>query len=96
MVFNNLQGQGGLPGGSTGKESACNAGTRVQSLGQKISWRRARQPTPVSLPGESHGQRSLAATVCEVTEWDMTEQLNRHQHIREKDLKNNRYTHTSN
>ena len=26
----------------------------------KISWRRAWQPTPVNLPGESHGQRSLA------------------------------------
>ena len=26
----------------------------------KISWRRAWQPTPVSLPGESHGQKSLA------------------------------------
>ena len=25
----------------------------------KIPWRRARQPTPVFLPGESHGQRSL-------------------------------------
>ena len=25
-----------------------------------ISWRRAWQPTPVFLPGESHGQRSLA------------------------------------
>ena len=27
---------------------------------RKIPWRRVRQPTPVSLPGESHGQRSLA------------------------------------
>ena len=27
----------------------------------KIPWRRARQPTPVSFPGESHGQRSLAS-----------------------------------
>ena len=27
--------------------------------GQKIPWRRAWQPTPVFLPGESHGQRSL-------------------------------------
>ena len=27
---------------------------------RKIPWRRARQPTPVSLPGESHGQRGLA------------------------------------
>ena len=26
----------------------------------KIPWRRAGQPTPVLLPGESHGQRSLA------------------------------------
>ena len=26
----------------------------------KIPWKRAWQPTPVSLPGESHGQRSLA------------------------------------
>ena len=25
----------------------------------KIPWRRAWQPTPVFLPGESHGQRSL-------------------------------------
>ena len=24
----------------------------------KISWRRKRQPTPVFLPGESHGQRN--------------------------------------
>ena len=28
---------------------------------RKIPWRRAWQPTPVLLPGESHGQRSLAA-----------------------------------
>ena len=27
---------------------------------RKIPWRRAWQPTPVFLPGESHGQRSLA------------------------------------
>ena len=27
----------------------------------KIPWRRAWQPTPVFLPGKSHGQRSLAA-----------------------------------
>ena len=33
--------------------------TRVQSLGQEDPWRRKWQPTPVSLPGESHGQRSL-------------------------------------
>ena len=27
----------------------------------KIPWRRARQPTPVFVPGESHGQRSLGS-----------------------------------
>ena len=27
---------------------------------EKIPWRKAWQPTPVFLPGESHGQRSLA------------------------------------
>ena len=26
---------------------------------KKIPWRRKQQPTPVSLPGESHGQESL-------------------------------------
>ena len=38
-----------------GKESTCNAGDTGE-----IHWRRAWQPTPVLLPGESHGQRSLA------------------------------------
>ena len=28
--------------------------------GWKIPWRRSWQPTPVLLPGESHGQRSVA------------------------------------
>ena len=28
-----------------------------------IPWRRAWQPTPVSLPGEAHGQRSLAGSM---------------------------------
>ena len=34
--------------------------TQVQSLGWKIFWRRTWQPTPGFLPGELHGQRSLA------------------------------------
>ena len=32
----------------------------------KSSWRRAWQPTPVFLPGESHGQKSLVAMVHRV------------------------------
>ena len=35
---------------------------------RKISWRRAWQPTPVFLPGESHGQRSLAGYILGVAE----------------------------
>ena len=33
---------------------------RVDPWIGKIPWRRAWQPAPVFLPGESHGQRSLA------------------------------------
>ena len=58
-----------------GKESACDAGdTRHQfdPWVRKIPWRRAWQPTPVLLPEESHGQRSLAGCkkldVTEATE----------------------------
>ena len=43
----------GFPGGSAGKESACTVGDlgSIPSLGIFL-WRRARQPTPVLLPGE--------------------------------------------
>ena len=43
-----------FPAGSNGKKSACNAGDPGS-----IPGRRKWQPTPVLLPGESHGQRSL-------------------------------------
>ena len=33
--------------------------TWVQSLGQEDPWRKEWQPTPVFLPGESHGQQSM-------------------------------------
>ncbi|XP_055252261.1 fibroblast growth factor 6 isoform X1 [Moschus berezovskii] len=49
----------GFPGGSDGKESACNAEDPGSQAG-KIPWRREWLPTPVLWPGESHGQRSLA------------------------------------
>ena len=40
----------------------------------KILWRRAWQPTPVFLPGESHGQRSLAGySLWDCKESDTTE-----------------------
>ena len=50
----------------------------------KIPWRRAWQLTPVSLPGEPHGQRSLAGyNSWGCIESDMTERLSTAQHIAE-------------
>ena len=51
----------GFPGSINGKEPTC----QCRRCGShpwvgKIPWRRAWCPTPVFLPGESHGQRSLA------------------------------------
>ena len=46
---------------------------RFNTWVRKIPWRMAWKHTPVFLPEESHGQRSLAATVHGVTEPDTTE-----------------------
>ena len=58
-------------------QSACSAGDlgSIPGLG-RFPWRRKRKPTPVSLPGESHGQRSLAGySPWGCKESDMTERL---------------------
>ena len=53
-----------FPGSTIGEEPICQC-RRHKRLGfdpwvGKFPWRRAWQPTLVFLPGESHGQRSLA------------------------------------
>ena len=53
----------------------------------KIPWRRAWQPTPVFLPGETHGQRSLVG----YSPWghkglDTTEQLHFRFHLKQMHL----------
>ena len=46
----------------------------VRSLGWEDPWRRAWQPTPVFLPGELHGQKSLVGySPRGRKEWDTTE-----------------------
>ena len=61
----------GFPGGSVVKNVPAMQETWVG----KTRWRRAWQPTPVLLLGESHGQRSLAGrspwcrTELDTTEW---------------------------
>ena len=57
-------GWGGFPGDASGREPSCQC-KRHKRRGfnpwvGKIPWRREWQPTPVFLPEESHGQRSLA------------------------------------
>ena len=52
-----------FPGGTSGKDPACQRRRHKRhefnpGVG-RIPWRRAWQPTPVFLPGESHGQRGL-------------------------------------
>ena len=49
----------GFPGGSDGKESTCNAGDPVQSLGREDPLKKGMATTPVFLPGEFHGQKNL-------------------------------------
>ena len=51
----------GLPRWLSGKNPP--ARHRIDPWVGKIPWRRKGQPTPAFLPGESHGQRSLTATV---------------------------------
>ena len=63
-----------FPGGSDGKESACNAGDLSSILG--IPWRREWLATPEFLPGEFHGQQSLVGySLWGCKELDMTGQL---------------------
>ena len=51
----------GLPRWLSGKEPACQCRRgRFDPWVRKSPWRRKWQPTPVFLPGESDGQRSLA------------------------------------
>ena len=70
----------GFPGSSASKESAYDAGNAgdagsIPGLG-RFPWRREWQPTPLFLPGEHHGQRSLVGySPWGHKELDITERL---------------------
>ena len=67
-----------FPGGSEGKESIClqYRRPRFNTWVGKFPWRRKWQPTPVFLPEEFHGQRSLAGySPLGCKKSDTTEQL---------------------
>jgi len=75
----------GFPGGSSGKELTCQCRRckrhRFSPWVRKIPWRRAQQPAPVFLPGESHGQGSLVYSPWGHRELNMTERLSTAWHI---------------
>ena len=56
----------GFPDGSVIKNPPAMQETQVQSLSQKIPWRRKWFPTPLFLREKSHAQRSLAG----YSQWD--------------------------
>ena len=67
----------GFPGGSDGKESACNVGDvgSIPGLGRSPGGGHD-NPLQYSCPGESHGQRSLVGySPWGCKELDMTERL---------------------
>ena len=54
----------GFPGGSVDEVPSCNAvvaGNGFDFWVGKISWRRAQQPTPVFLPGDTHEEPDRGA-----------------------------------
>ena len=63
-----------LPRWLSGKEPICQSRRhRFDPWVGRIPWRRKWQPTPVFLPGESHGQRSLVYySPCGCKELDTT------------------------
>ena len=72
--------KGGLSRWLSGRESTCQS-RKCRSPGfdpsaAKIPWRRKWQPTPVFLPGKSHGQRSpVSYSPWGCKKSDMTERL---------------------
>ena len=76
----------GFPGGTTGKESACQCRRHkictFDPWVGKISWGRKWQPSPVFFPGKFHGQRSLVDyNPWGCKESDRTERIHTHTHM---------------
>ena len=72
----------------------------VWSLGWKIPWRREWQPTPVFLPGEFHGQRSLDSyslwgrKESDTTEWLTHTHTETHTHTHTQGTSYYKYRHS--
>ena len=72
----------GLPRWFSGKEAACQRRRhRFDPWVGKISCRGKRHPTPVFLPGKSHGRAAWWTIVHGVAELDTIERLSMHAHV---------------
>ena len=58
--YGHMQSVSGLDGNRTESEPVSQFFIALDPWVRKTPWRRAWKPIPVFLPGESHGQRSLA------------------------------------
>ena len=92
-----------FPGGTSSKESTCPCRKyRFDPWVWKIPWNRKWHPTPVFLPGKSHGQRSLVGySSWGHKESDKTEQLSTILHRNEmvsklgsEDISMNKFLHS--
>ena len=76
LILANINHCKSSPSSSAVKNPPANVGdvNLIPGLERSPTWRRAWQPTPVFLPEESHGQRSLVGySPCGHKESDMTE-----------------------
>ena len=74
-ILNKIPSSVGFPCDSDGKESQCGR-CRFNPWVGKVPWRREWQSTPIFLPGEFHGQKSLVGYIpYDCKELDTTEQL---------------------
>ena len=73
-LFPNIAGGGGFPVAQMVKNLPAMQKPRFDPWVRKIAWRREWQPSPVFLPGEFHGQRSLVShSLWGCKKSDMTE-----------------------
>ena len=84
----------GFPGGTNGKEPTCQC-RRCKRQGSIPGWGRAWhgwqrkwQSSPVFLPGESHGQRSLAGYIPQHCTKSVRTETTQHTHIKQISNKN--------
>ena len=82
-----LESEEGFPGGASSEGSTCQSRrqeTQFSPWVEKIPWRRAWQPSPVFLIGESRGQKSQVGYSPQSCKASDTTEATEHTHTRRK------------